>query len=116
VNLLLVASSFACRSTRVGGEADLSTDGHFCRGRPSKLVLSRNRYAACTSPHPMSKQLPSPTLLCHPPLCRFQLLHPDLKFDPSLNPPSYTSQDQVSPLKLVFLPHSPFLTSQPTGY
>jgi DNA-directed RNA polymerase II subunit RPB7 len=25
-----------------------------------------------------------------------QLLHPDLKFDPSSNPPSYTSQDQVS--------------------
>ena len=24
-----------------------------------------------------------------------QLLHPDLKFDPSSNPPSYTSQDQV---------------------
>lgn len=35
---LLVISSFACHSTRVGGEADPSTDGHICRGRPSELL------------------------------------------------------------------------------
>jgi hypothetical protein len=35
---LLVISSFACRSTRVEGGADPSTDGHICRGRPSELL------------------------------------------------------------------------------
>lgn len=43
-----------------------------------------------------------------------QLLHPDLKFDPSSNPPSYTSQDQVNLPNTLFSYSFPHLS--PTGH
>jgi hypothetical protein len=67
------------------------TDGYLCRGWPSKLLrLTAGAY-------PLFRSVALHSLgLSHP--GKFpQLLHPDLKFDPSSNPPSYTSQDQVNP-------------------
>jgi DNA-directed RNA polymerase II subunit RPB7 len=69
----------------------LSTS-HLCRGWPSKLLC----LVAGACPLVPSVALHSRGPPSHPGKSP-QLLHPDLKFDPSSNPPSYTSQDQVNP-------------------
>ena len=33
----------------------------------------------------------------------FQLIHPDMKYDPNSNPPSYASEDQVGTPPIVLL-------------
>jgi hypothetical protein len=85
------------------------TDGYLCRGWPSKLL----RLTAGAYPLLPNVALHSLGPSSHP--GKFpQLLHPDLKFDPSSNPPSYTSQDQVNHLN-TFFSYS-ILPPSPTGY
>lgn len=86
------------------------TDGHLCRGWPSKLLC----LAAGACPPVPSVALQSLGPPSHPGKSS-QLLHPDLKFDPSSNPPSYTSQDQVNPPNTVLFSSS-ISPPSPTGY
>jgi DNA-directed RNA polymerase II subunit RPB7 len=105
----LLTSSFACHSITVVREADPSTQmGIFAEVGPLNCFVSqqvRNAFHYSNSPHQRAVLSLYRTL---------QLLHPDLKFDPSSNPPSYTSQDQVSPPKTSLPPHSHLLRRFPT--
>jgi hypothetical protein len=99
-------------STFLASDPIYHADGYLCRDWPSELL----RFAAGARPVPL---IPNVTLhslgLSSHPGESSQLLHPDLKFDPSSNPPSYTSQDQVNPPNpLVFSSSISPLSS--TGY
>ena len=92
-----------------GVKADFASDqmGIFAEVGPLNCFVSQQvRGVSPLTRSPLDRIPTTPARL-------LQLLHPDLKFDPSSNPPSYTSQDQVSHTNSPFSSHPLFLSSLP---
>ncbi len=76
--------------------------GFFADVGPLSVFVSHQvspSFLVCTTVHPLDRQTCPATL---------QLIHPELKFDPNSNPPSFASEDQVSAsLFYVCMPTTP---------
>ena len=87
--LSTMSTRYICRTPRkVCNQTCTVLDGFFCRCGTTDGVRVSSSMSAASAPYRLraAKFIP----LCH------QLIHPDLRFDPNSNPPSFASDEQVT--------------------